>query len=333
MDGGSKSIATGLTTYRTIHNNHNTHTLMHSRSYMDPSSSALHRSTDRMQAVVEEHLNVFKIETTLNSHTFPAVLNHLQKTEARWSVWDKAASAVTRGSMKVSPYGLRRAIFHALRAPYGMTSIAAGLTGPVHEHALKHLHLQQVVPVKGQADVLILGLPYLGPYNVNSILNPILVHNLAVGYLFNLYQGKPLVREGGVLIFMHHLEERFHPVHHLPYRDFYDQVLSVTRDAAEMERRYEEAFATNPRYIELYRHSYGYHGAHPFTAWYWACHGQSYLGRMIVAGGRDPQVARTMGYDLAPDLETALAMAQDTVGPTPQVTAFHLPPIFVCAVE
>jgi hypothetical protein len=333
MDGGSKSIATGLTTYRTIRANHNTHTLMHSRSYMDPPNSALHRSTDRMQAVVDEHLRVFKIETTLNSHTFPPVLGHLQTPEGAWRPWDRGAAALTRGSLNVLPFEARRSIFHALRAPYGLTGIAAGLNSPVHEHTLANVLRQQAVPVKGQADVVIMGLPYLGPYNVASTLNPVLVHNLALGYFFNLYHGKPLVREGGVLLFMHPLEARFNQVHHPCYVDFYRQVLPQTRDAAEMERRYEESFATNPRYVELYRRSYAYHGAHPFTAWYWACYGQSYLGRVIVVGGRDPEVARTLGYAVAPNLGAALEMAQDTVGPNPKVTVFHLPPIFLCDVE
>ena len=332
MDGGNKSITTGLTTYRTLRHHHNADTLLHSRSYMDPPSSALHHSIDRMGALVEESLNVFKIETTLNTNTFPPVLGHLQKPEAEWKVWERGVFAVNRRAMGMMPFALRRSIFHALLAPYGLTGIAAGRTDPVHEYTLENLFRQQAVPVQGQADVMVVGLPYVGPYNVNSILNPILVHCLAVGYIFNLYRGKPLVREGGVYIFMHPLEERFNRLHHPSYIDFYHQVLSQTRDPAEMERLYEESFANNPRYIDLYRNSYAYHGVHPFYMWYWACHGQAYLGRVIVVGG-DPRVAATLGYDTAPDLETALEMAKDTVGPTPQVTDFHMPPVFLCDVE
>ena len=67
--------------------------------------------------------------------------------------------------------------------------------------------------------------------------------------------------------------------------------------------------------------------------WYWGCYAQSYLGRVIVVGARDRQVADTLGYDIAPTLEAALEMAQDTVGSSPQVTVFHYPPIFLCDVE
>ena len=51
----------------------------------------------------------------------------------------------------------------------------------------------------GQTDILTMGLPYICPYNVNSVMNPILVMCLGLGYFFNLYRGKPLVRAGAVL--------------------------------------------------------------------------------------------------------------------------------------
>ena len=51
------------------------------------------------------------------------------------------------------------------------------------------------MPVKGQADILVVGVPYISPYNVNSFLNPLLVQCMGLGYLFNLYRGKPLVQK------------------------------------------------------------------------------------------------------------------------------------------
>ena len=35
------------------------------------------------------------------------------------------------------------------------------------------------MPVEGQADILITGIPYISPYNVNSFLNPLLVQVMA----------------------------------------------------------------------------------------------------------------------------------------------------------
>jgi hypothetical protein len=333
MDGGHKSINTGLITYRTLRHHHNVHTLMNSRSYMDPPNSALHHSADRMGSLVERHLKVFKIETTLNTNTFPSILRHLQKPEWEWRAWEKAVFQLNRYSLPVMPFRLRHGIFHAIRAPYGVTGIFAGSTDLVHQQTLNKVYEQQVVPIEGQADVVVAGVTYLGPYNVNSYMNPILVHCQMLGYIFNLYRGVPLVRRGGVLIITHPLYKRFHRVHHPSYIDFYDQVLSKTRDPREMESKYEEEFAHNPRYIDLYRNSHAYHGVHPFYMWYWACYAQSYLGKVIVVGAQDLEVAETLGYATASTMDEALGMAGDFVGHSPKVTAFHYPPIFLCDIS
>lgn len=333
MDGGHKSINTGLVTYKALRNHHNVDTLMHSKSYMDPPNSALHHSNDRMGELIEKHIKVFKIETTLNTDMFPFILRHLQKPESQWHNWEKVVFGLNRFSMNHLPFSLRNKIFHEIKAPFGVTGIAAGQTDKVHEHTLENVFRQQAVPVEGQADILVAGLPYLGPYNVNSIMNPILVHVQMLGYIFNLYRGKPLVRKGGVLIFTHPLEKRFHPIHHPSYIDFYENVLPQTRNPVEIEHEFEESFATNQRYIDLYRFSYAFHGVHPFYMWYWACYGQQYLGQVIVVGAQDPEVAKRLGYEVAPNLKIALEMAGNIVGPSPQITAFHYPPIFVCDVN
>ena len=37
----------------------------------------------------------------------------------------------------------------------------------------------------------------------------------------------------------------------------------------KLQHKYEEEFAHNPSYIEMYRRGNAYHGAHPFFMWYW----------------------------------------------------------------
>ena len=86
-----------------------------------------------------------------------------------------------------------------------------------------------------------MGIPYICPYNVNSIMNPILVMCIGLGYFFNLYRGKPLVREGGVVIMFHPTQPDFHPVHHPSYIDFYEQVLADTTDPHVMSKQSRSA--------------------------------------------------------------------------------------------
>ena len=161
-----------------------------------------------------------------------------------------------------------------------------------------------------------MGLPYICPYNVNSTMNPILVACLGLGYFFNLYRGKPLVREGGVVIMSHPTPWEFNPVHHPSYIDFFEQVLAETTDLFEIESKYEESFATDPWYVHLYRTSYAYHGVHPFYMWYWCAHALQHLGRVIVVGG-DRAAVRRMGFSPASTLADALEIAEDVVGRDP----------------
>jgi hypothetical protein len=210
-----------------------------------------------------------------------------------------------------------------------MTSVQAGATDPVHAETMRNVYKQQLVPVEGQADVLLLGVPYLGPYNVNSIMNPLLVMNMLLGYLFNLYKGKPLVRRGGVLIGTHPVPEEFHQVHHPSYVDLWNEVLPETTDLHQIASRYEEKYAKDPWYRTLYRNSYAYHGVHPFTVLYWAAHALEHLGDVIFVGG-DPMATKRMGFKRSNSVAEALEMAQDTVGPSPSTTYMHIPPLFIC---
>ncbi len=125
-----------------------------------------------------------------------------------------------------------------------MTSIQCGEVEAVHKITTQHVYDQQLVEVEGQTDILTMGIPYICPYNVHSIMNPILVMCTGLGYFFNLYRGKPLVREGGVVILTHPTTERVPPGappelhrllrggarrHHRPARDVAEVGAAVRR--------------------------------------------------------------------------------------------------------
>jgi hypothetical protein len=179
--------------------------------------------------------------------------------------------------------------------------------------------------------VVVFGLPYVSPYNVNSIMNPILVHCLGLGYLFNMYRNMPLVKPGGVVIMYHPVPWEFHQIHHPSYIDFFEEVLAETTDPSTIESKYEERYATDPWYTHLYRTSHAYHGVHPFYMWYWGAHGRDHAGDVIFVGGEPKSVAR-LGYRAAGSFRDALEMAKDTVGSSPSITYFHAPPIMIADV-
>src|SRR6266508_1989859 len=277
MDGGHKSVPVGLGSYRSLKHHHNVHTMLNSKSYMDPPHSALHDSTTRMGRMLAEHLKIFTIETTLNNDTFPSPFGFLNKREWESSLKDQASFLAAKRANDKGPGRVRREVWRRVSAPYGVTGITAGETEAVHERTLAALHRQQLVEVNGQADILVVGLPYICPYNVNSIMNPILVQCLGLGYYFNMYVGKQLVWPGGDMVLHQPVPWEFHQVHHPSYVDFFEEVLAETTDPAQIEAKFEQQYAQDPWYTHLYRTSTAYHGVHPFYMWYWGAHAMDHL--------------------------------------------------------
>lgn len=334
MDGGWKSTATGLSGYQGVRAHHNVATMLKSTSFMDQEKSELHSSNWRQGDVIKNHgPRIFQIETTVNTNMFgyDGPMSMLQKREWEWTFADRTKFAAMQAGLKPMSQPARRKIFHAWNAPYEMTSVQAGEVEAVHKKTTEMVYKQHLVKVEGQTDIVTMGLPYLSPYNVNSIMNPILVAVQGLGYFFNLYKGAPVVREGGVLIMSHPTTWEFHPVHHPSYIDFFEQVLADTTDPIEIEKKYEKSFAEDEWYRHLYRTSHAYHGVHPFYMWYWCAHALEYLGSVIVVGG-DPRAVRRLGFKPASTLQDALEMATDTVGPRPSVTHLHNPPILMADV-
>jgi hypothetical protein len=333
MDGGHKSVATGLAGYRSLRHHHNVRTMRRSRSFMDQHHSELHSSNWRMgRLIAASGVKVFQIETTLNNDAFPPQMAFLQRREWEWSARDRGAYLAATAALRAGTARLNRSVFQAVRAPYALTGVRAGEVEAVHAATTEAVYRQHLVAVDGQSDVAVFGLPHICPYNVNSIMNPILVMCMGLGYLFNMYRGRPIVREGGVAILSHPTPWAFHPVHHPSYIDFFEEVLADTTDPLEIEKTYEERFATDEWYRHLYRTGHAYHGVHPFYMWYWGAHALEHLGRVIVVGG-DPAAVRRLGFMPASTLTDALEMATDTVGREPTITHFHCPPIMLAGVS
>src|SRR3954451_12507076 len=126
MDGGHKSTSIGLASYKSLKHHHNSHTMIHSRSFMDHKRSKMHESAWRMGEVLTEHVKVFQIETSLNNDIFGGPLEFLQKREWEWSIKDQASMLATKRALAAAPRKLRHRIFTDVRSNYGLTGVNAG---------------------------------------------------------------------------------------------------------------------------------------------------------------------------------------------------------------
>jgi len=333
MDGGHKSVAVGLCGYKSLRAHHNPKVMRACHSYMDPKASALADSVERMGKLTNKHLNVFTIESTVNNRMFDRPLEFLHKNEDDLTGTERAALRALTYTLSKVPQPARQAIFERVPSPYGVTGVFAGETEAVHQHTLARSFEQYAVPVKGQADILVTGIPYICPYNVHSFLNPLLVQVLAEGYLFNCYRGKPVVKKGGTMIITHPCTDKFDKEHHASYIEFVHNLLPETRDALELHKRYEAKFAANPAYIQMYRTGHAYHPVHPFFMWYWGEAGRQHLGRVIVVGADNEYIPKLLGYETARTMNDALEMAKDSSPPNPSITMMHMPPILMADVS
>src|SRR5881227_1239915 len=333
MNGGHKSVAVGLCDYESLRPHHEPQTILESDSYMDPANSALTRKINRMGKLVDEHINVFHIETTVNNLMFKGELSFLTKNEDEFSAYDRMKYEAMRFSMSKMPLAAKRKMYNSLTSDYEMIAVEAGRTDPVHNRIIEKSMQQYVVPIEGQCDILICPIPEISPYNVYSALNPLLVQVMALGYHFNMYRGKPLLKEGGVLILHHPCYDEFDHEQHPSYIEFFNRLLPETRDSFTLLEKYEREFATNPSYIEMYRRGHAYHGAHPFYMWYWGENGRAHVGRVIAAGAENAHVPAALGWAPADNLTEAIAMARSYMGRSVQITMVHQPVILIADVK
>ncbi len=320
MNGGWKSYLVGLGTYRTIREHHNPRVLVEGGSVMDP-ASRFHEVLRAQGEYLSRHARLLSVETVLDNRVWPGPLQgYLSLSRDRVPLPFRLSRPL--------PAAVKAAVSSRLRSAYAPVAVHAGSPGEVHRLTLRELYRQQNVRLEEQADALFLALPDISPYAVFSRINPLLAANSALGYVFNLHIARPAVRGGGVMVLLQPFRPGFHRRHHLPYVEFFDRVLTETRDPAEMEERFEEGFASRREYVRAYRREHSYHGVHPFYVWYWCGLALRHLERIIVVGARRREVVERLGFQWADSLERAWKEAEGILGKGFSLVHLSIPPIF-----
>ena len=325
LNGGHKSVAVGLGTYKSIAAHHSPHMSADSPHVMQPENSQMHDCIERMSRVVLDHSKIMVLEMAMNNAMYPPLLRYLGKPKHRCNVFERLLKTLTPPSMALLPEPVRYNIFKSIRTTYEPVEINAGAIDDVHARTLKALNTQMRVETSRQFNTLVFGLPDLSPYAVDARINPVLVVSDVLGYVFNWFYNKPLVKKNGVVILLNPVFEHFHPEYHVAYKRFYDEVLAATTDPFEMQRDFQEKYAYDPYLIDCYRNKYAHHGFHPFTVWYWATYPLKYLSKVILVGPKDDRIAKRLGVSWAKNLDHALGMARELTGED-DVVALTMPP-------
>ena len=291
FSGGWKSVAVGLSTFRSIRHHHRPFPFASGKSVMDPKNSSFQKLVWEQGAVIEKHLaekgrRIFSLESVANTSNPPEI-----------------------------------------------TAVVAGHTPDVHVHTLEALNTLQVIDVQGQSDVAIYGVDSRTGYAHNSFTNPLLVSNQGYEYTYGMFQNQSLVRAGGILILAHPCTYQFDDLHHPSYREFYEKLLPISIDPYDLWNLFSDDFAHRPEYVHKYRYGYGFHGAHPFFMWNARGAPSRHLGATFLAGAKDFDVARRLGFEPFASVEDAVKEAENRMGSDCSITFHSMPPISLARVN
>jgi hypothetical protein len=331
LNGGWKSIIVGLGSYKTIIPHHSPEVLKEA-SYMDPAVSQLHRIIWEMGKAIKDKVNVFTIEMVLNNNFFSGVFEKLYhplgENNKKPAYWRRSTLSLFRIMPKfIKSYNRKK-----IKAGYKLIGVYAGDIEEVHVETLKLVKKQFMVPINKQYDILIYGVPNVTPYNVGSEMNPLLLHALTSGYLYNMYNGKSPLKKGGYLILSNPAYEKFDLKQHPSYKDFYYDILSKKPDIYDL-KDLENKYLQNEEYLRKYRTSYAYHGLHAPIVYYWGVLGLNNIGKVVVAGAKNKNTLKILGYEYAKNLDEAIDISKKQFGENCSIAYFCIPPIFIAELK
>jgi hypothetical protein len=291
----------------------------------------LKRSANVSKALVGR-VKTFDIEAVLNNRVYDPQLEFLSRNEDHFTDLEWLKLEALRFSLKHLPRVAKSKVVAKVPASYEVIQVSAGAVDQVEARTQEKVLRQNTVPVNGQCDILITGIPFYSPHNVNSSMNPLVLQAQALGFLHGMHTGTPLCRKGGTLIVCHPCSDTFDAEQHPSAIEFFNRLLPETRDTAALQK-HEAEFAQNPSYVDRFRFGHAYHGAHPFALWAAGEEGRKHYGRIICAYADNARAPELLGWERADTLQEAIAMARATAPANPEITLSHYAPTFVCDVS
>ncbi len=178
-----------------------------------------------------------------------------------------------------------------------------------------------------QADVVVAGLPKWVRYDTSD--NPV-IDFAAAAAIVRSWVGKPLLREGGVIILIStcngHIDSDGLPSC-TEVLDLYGKMGNASR----LEEKYLDEFLVREDYLKKYSYGYGSHPTHPFWLFAQSQYVHDHVGKLIIATAENPEAVRKIGGTWTEDFDQAFKMAEKVVGRNPRVLVlpayFTKPPI------
>jgi len=224
------------------------------------------------------------------------------------------------------PSGVRRHILQDLGRELTAVAAFAGPPSVAHAEALLRGIARRSTRLEQPVDAIVIGMPWKHHHSPRERLNPITVATVALGLALRLWRDAFPVVEGGTAIVLHQLSRHFQHSTQDPYRSLF-HALRDGRTTAELAAA-EQAAATDERGLAAYRAGRACHPLLPYADWASCMPALDRLGAVVIAGCRDHQAARTLGFVPTHGISSALEMAHGRAGGHARIGYMLAPPYF-----
>jgi hypothetical protein len=224
------------------------------------------------------------------------------------------------------PAAVRRRILQDLAREITAVAAFAGPPSVAHTEALLRGIARRAARLEQPLDAVVIGLPWKHQHSPRERLNPLTVATIALGLALRLWRDAFPVVEGGTAILLSRFSRHFEHGTQDPYRSLF-HALRDGRTAEEIADA-ERAAATDERALAAYRAGRACHPVLPFADWEACRPALDRLGAVVVAGCRDHQAARTLGFVPTHGIPPALEMAHGRAGGRARIGYLLSPPYF-----
>jgi hypothetical protein len=240
---------------------------------------------------------------------------------------ERIARSPLRRGFGLLPRPVRARVFRSLPLELTTAAVFAGPPSVAHAEALLRGIQIRAARLETRVDAMVVGIPSTTHFLPRERPNPLSAAYLGLGLALRLWRDDFPVSDGGTAILIHRFVRQFaHPTQQ-PYRAFFAATTRFGREPEELSQA-ESAAADDERALAEYRAGRSCHPLLPFADWAACQPSLQHLGHVIVAGCRDSNAARQLGFVPTGSIAAALAMCRGWQDEHPRVGFLLSPPYF-----
>jgi hypothetical protein len=259
--------------------------------------------------------------------TLPQITGFLQGYPYEPESYERVVRSPLRHLFGILPGPLRSRALASIPLHRGVSAAFAGPPSVAHAEALLRGTEERAQQLEEPLDAICLGVPATTPYLPRERPNPLLAAYLGLGLALRLWRESFPVQDGGTAILVHPFDRSFAHPSQVPYREFFRAVRGTVRDVG-LVREAELHAAVDERMLDAYRGGRAHHPLLPYADWSACGPAIARLGAVLVAGCRDHDAARALGFVPTHGIGAALQMAHGRADRPPRVGFLLAPPYF-----